>query len=292
MISVLIVSYEAREVLPRCLASVSDLVDRGHEVWVVDNASSDGSADLVRADFPSCHLLVMEENVGFGAANNRAAREARGDALLLLNPDAWLTGGCASELEGVLDRQEEVGLVAPTILYPEGRPQFNWAPRSGVVGEAIQTLRNRFESRSWAHRPFARTLRALGNRGWFSGSCCMIRRRAFEEIGGFDERYFLYFEDVDLCARLDAASWGLRECPAAVAHHERGALSGADTDKVLYRRSQFTYYRRNRPRWENRFLLSKQKRSFARESDPEYRRRLLEVWEEARLAHDTSSTAV
>ena len=287
MISVLIVSYEAREVLPRCLASVADLADSGHEVWVVDNASTDGSADLVRSEFSFCRVLEMEKNVGFGAANNRAARRARGDAFLLLNPDAWLTDGCAAELEGVLDRDEEVGLVAPTIVYPDGRPQFNWAPTLGVAGEAMQALRNGFESRSWVHRPFARVLRALGNRGWFSGSCCMIRRRAFEEIGGFDERYFLYFEDVDLCARLNAASWRLIESPAAVAIHERGAMTRADTDKVLYRRSQFAYYRHSRPRWENRFLLRKQKRSFDREADPEYRRRLLEVWEEARTAVET-----
>ena len=287
MISVLIVSYEARDVLPRCLASVAHLAAGGHEVWVVDNASSDGSPDLVLSDFPFSRLLVMEENVGFGTANNRAAREANGDAFLLLNPDAWLTAGCASELERVLDREEEVGLVAPTIVYPDGRPQFNWAPSSGVIGEAIQTFRNAFEPRSWAHRPCARVLRALGNRGWFSGSCCMIRRRAFEEIGGFDERYFLYFEDVDLCARLDAAGWRLRESPAAVAYHERGALTLAESDKVLYRRSQFTYYRRNRPRWENRFLLRKQRRSFESEADPEYRRRLIEVWEEARVALET-----
>ena len=282
MISVIVVSYEARQVLGRCLASVEPLAAAGHEVWVVDNASSDGSADLARRDFPFCRVIELPENLGFGAASNRAAHEAGGDALLLLNPDAWLADRCAQLLAEELEAREGVGLAAPTIRYPDGRAQFNWSPTSGVVGEAIQTVRNALEAWGVAHRPCARLLNVLGNPGWFSASCCLVRRRAFEDVGGFDEGYFLYFEDVDLCVRLAKAGWTMRDVPAAVAFHRKGALTRSERDKVLYRRSQFLYYATHRPAWENRTLLRKQRRKFEQEPDPEYRRRLLEVWKEAR----------
>ena len=120
MISVIVVSYEAEGVLRRCLDSVAPLVEDGHEVWVVDNASSDGSAKLVRRDFPGCRLLQLDENVGFGAANNRAAREAGGDSFLLLNPDAWLEEGCAHRLSEALE--EDAGLEACRDPANDGRP--------------------------------------------------------------------------------------------------------------------------------------------------------------------------
>ena len=281
MISVIVISYEASDVLRRCLASVEALAESGNEVWVVDNASSDGSAELVRSEFPFARLLALEKNVGFGTANNRAAREAAGEALLLLNPDAWLEEGCAERLLEALGSQESLGLASPTIRYPDGGRQFNWSPTSGFLGEGLQTARNGLESWGVVHRPCARLLRLLGNRGWFSASCCMVRRSAFEEISGFDERFFLYFEDVDLCVRLAQAGWGLKHVPNAVASHDRGAITSARSDMVPYRRSQFLYYEKHRPAWENRTLLKKQKRQFEREPDPDYRRRLLEAWREA-----------
>jgi GT2 family glycosyltransferase len=274
-------SYGANDVLGRCLSSVEGLASDGHEVWVVDNASQDGTVDRLRKDFPFCRVIALEDNLGFGAANNRGAHEAAGEALLLLNPDAWLEEGCFERLQEALDRDSRVGLVAPTIRYPDGRPQFNWSPTSGLIGEALQKVRNAFESRAVAHRPCARLLRALGNQGWFSSSCCLIRRRAFEEIGGFDESFFLYFEDVDLCDRLASAGWKMHDEPDAVAFHQKGAVTLSQTDKVPYRRAQFLYYAKHRPTWENRLLLRRQRRRFEREPDAEYRRRLLEVWEEA-----------
>ena len=278
MITVIVVSYEARSYLERCLGSLDSLAAKGHEILVVDNASSDGSADLAREGFPFCRVLALERNVGFGAANNLAAREASGDSLLLLNPDAWLEEGCAQALLGALEGSPGLGMVAPVLLYPNGDRQFSWNPTRGLIGESVQRFRNRFETRFWAHRPCARLLQALGDPGWLSASCALVRRQAWDDVGGFDEDFFLYFEDVDLCVRLAAAGWEIAETPQASAFHEKGVTQ---SNKLAYRKSQFLYYRKHRPSWENRFLLRKQRRKFSRESNPEYRQRLLEIVEQA-----------
>ena len=278
MITAIVVSYEARSCLERCLGSLESLAGGGHEVVVVDNASSDGSADLVREGFPFCRLLALDRNVGFGAANNLAARESSGDSLLLLNPDAWIEAGCAAALQAALEDSPRLGMVAPSVRYPNGDRQFGWNPTRSVIGESVQRFRNRFEKRAWAHRPNAWLLRALGDPGWLSASCALVRRQAWDDVGGFDEDFFLYFEDVDLGVRLAAAGWDVAETGAATAFHEMGVTQA---NKLAYRRSQFLYYRKHRPPWENRFLLRKQRRKFGRESDPEYRRQLLEIADQA-----------
>lgn len=283
MISVIVVSFETGALLDRCLQSVAGLAESGHEVIVVDNASSDGSADRIRRHFGFTRVLGLEENVGFGAANNHAAAVARGEALLLLNPDAWLEEGCAEHLLDGLTQSPRLGLVAPSIFYPNGRLQFNWDPSRGVLGEAVQTLRNRFEGRAWAHRPWARLIRACGDPGWYSASCFLVRRQACDDIGGFDERFFLYFEDADLCSRLLDAGWTMTDVPTAKAFHEKSSAS-SDQGEVAYRRSQFAYYRKHRPRWESRFLICKQRRRFGRVADSEVRQELLAVLLEAEQA--------
>lgn len=288
MITAIVVSYESGSYLERCLGSLESLAEEGHEIVVVDNASSDGSAELAREGFPFCRVMALDRNIGFGAANNLAAREASGDCLLLVNPDAWLEEGCVKALAAVLQSSPRLGMVAPTLRYPNGDRQFSWNPTRGVVGESVQRFRNRFEKRAWAHGPCARLLRALGDPGWLSASCALVRRQAWDAVGGFDEDFFLYFEDVDLGARLAAAGWDLAEIRDATAFHEKGTTL---SNKLAYRESQFLHYAKHRPRWENRFLVRKQRRKFSREIDPEYRRQLLEIVDRAaeRMAQDRYS---
>ncbi len=280
MISVIVVSHNGRRHLQRCLQELARREDSHGEVIVVDNASTDGSAELVRDEYPGMRLEALAENVGFGAANNRGAALARGEHLLLLNSDAWLADGTAALLHSALDADPRLALAAPELRYPDGRPQFAWAPETGVLGEAIQKLRNRFEARPWAHRPPPAMLRPLLGPAWFSAACLLLRKSAFSGVGGFDERMFLYFEDVDLCRRLRHAGWRLRPVAGAVAYHVKGASRRPDDGEVEYRRAQLYYYRKHRPGWENRLLRRRLRRKFRRLDAPELRQRLLGLLEE------------
>jgi GT2 family glycosyltransferase len=258
MISAIIVNHDGERFLDRCLASLDG---SGAEILLVDNASRDNSLALVEERFPGIEVLAQEENLGFAAANNLAAARAKGDALLLLNADAWLQPGALDLLAARLEQRPEVALVAPRLCYPDGRRQFSWSPARGVVGEALQKARNPFEARMWAHGPLARLVARLAGRLWFTAACVLIRNQAWRSVGGFDEGFFMYFEDVDLCRRLEAAGWSLAREPKAVAWHAGGVANGKVSDD-LYRPSQLRYYRMHRPVWEARFVERRLRRRF------------------------------
>ncbi len=277
MISVLIVNYNGHDHLRHCLEQLAGQPETYDEIIVVDNASRDGSAAMVRDAFPHCRLLELDVNVGFGSANNQGADIAQGDTLLLLNSDAWLDPAALPRLSAALDKDSGLGLVAPQLRYPDGRRQFAWAPETGVLGEALQMLRNRFESRAFSHRIPSRWLRPLLGPGWISAACVLIRRSAFEAIGGFDDKIFMYFEDVDLSRRLRQAGWRLGIVDEAVAYHVKGGSRPSDRGEIEYRRAQLYYYRKHRPAWENRLLRFKLRYKFSRTNPPKFRNELLEL---------------
>lgn len=250
MISVLVVNRDGERWLERCLGSLAARPPSDVEVVLVDNCSSDGSVALVRRQFPHVRLLENRRNLGFGAATNQAASHARGDALLLLNNDAWLQPGCLERLRARLERDPQLGLVAPRLVGPDGRPRFVWSPERSLLGEAVQRLRNPFEGAALNHGAVDRMLRAICGPGWYTAACVLIRRRAFDDVGGFDPNFFLYFEDTDLCVRLRDRGWRLDWEPEAVAVHVGGGGKLGGAISADYRRSQLYYYRTHRPRWE------------------------------------------
>ncbi len=275
MISVLVVNHNGREHLHHCLSQLDTQRTTFDEIVVVDNASTDGSPGMVREDFENCRLLALDDNLGFGAANNLAAAAAAGDYLLLLNSDAWLSEHSLPRLTDALDADAHLALAAPQLRYPDGRRQFAWAPETGVFGEALQMVRNRFEDRAWVHQQPPLWLQPLIGPGWFSGACVLVRRTAFEEIGGFDENIFMYFEDVDLCRRLRQAGWTLRSVDNAEAYHVKGGSRPSARGELEYRRAQLYYYRKHRPAWEQRLLHWKLRRKFSRCRDEIQRHQLL-----------------
>ena len=280
MISILIVNHNGGDVLPTCLRHLAAQRSDFADIVLVDNASSDGSAEAAgreaeKLGLDQMKLLRLESNVGFGAANNRAAEVARGDRLLLLNSDAWPMSDCLPRLDQALDTEPELALAAPRLVYDDGSPQFHWAPTTGVFGEAVQKARNLVEGQSWVH------LLRFPTRGWYSAACVLLRRKAFEAIGGFDEEFFLYFEDVDLSLRLRKAGWKLRTVSGARAVHMKGgSQDGRRTDalgSLEYRRGQLRYYEKHRPDWEVRYLRRRLRRKFEAVEDVHRRREYLSL---------------
>ncbi len=260
MISVLVVNHNGETHLHRCLDSLRE-PEPEREVIVVDNASTDGSLRMLERDYPHVRVLRQSINLGFGAATNLAAEAASGSQLLLLNADAWLEAGALSHLERRLREDGGLGLVAPSLRYPDGRPQFAWSPARGILGEMLQKLRNPHEARAWAHAAAVRRVCRVAGQPWYTAACVLLRADAFREIGGFDTGYFMYFEDVDLCRRLQRGGWRLAEERSAVAYHAGGLFSGNVSDD-LYRPSQLRFYSVHRPRWEQRLLEWYLRRSY------------------------------
>ncbi|HUP25276.1 MAG TPA: glycosyltransferase family 2 protein [Thermoanaerobaculia bacterium] len=291
VISALVVTYEAERELAHCLQSLRDAgrelepMGRSLEVVLADNGSGDGTLPLVRERFPEVRLLELGRNLGFGAANNRAAAEAKGDLLLLLNPDAWLAAGSLPRLIQRLEAEPGAGLVAPRFRAPAGERQFDWVPDIGVVGEVVQRMRHRAGRGRLNVEAVPRALQSVGIQGWYTAACLLVRRTAFEAVEGFDEGFFLYFEDVDLCVRLRQAGWELALEPEALAYHvgssgrrtrPRRERERHERVELEYRRGQLRYYRKHRPRWEQWVLRRHLARKYRRiEGRDEFRRRLL-----------------
>ncbi|MDO9065870.1 MAG: glycosyltransferase family 2 protein, partial [Chloroflexota bacterium] len=251
-LSVVIVSYNTRELLRLCLTSV--LQAGPTEVTVVDNASSDDSAQMVQADFPQVRLIASALNLGFVRANNLALRESCGDHLLLLNPDAELQEGALSTLQGLLDDHPQAGAVGPRLVYGDGALQhaafrfptllqtyFDFFPWPARLLQS--TLNGRYPRNAYSGRPF--------QVDFVLGACLMIRRTAIDQIGLLDERYFMYCEEMDWCKRLGQTGWGVWCEPRATVVH-REAQSSRQTRWPSYVekwRSRFIFYERYYPAW-------------------------------------------
>jgi N-acetylglucosaminyl-diphospho-decaprenol L-rhamnosyltransferase len=247
-VSAVVVSFNTRAHLLRCLESLPAAA-LPLETVVVDNASADGSADAVAARFPAVRLLRNAENVGFGRASNQGIALARAPYVLLLNSDAEVRPGAVEAMAALLDRRPRVGAVGPRTVGADGTVQVSFGPPLTPLGE-------------WRQRRLVRGVRgrdpgALARAGalaavehepaWLSASCLMARREALAEVGGFDEAFFLYEEDVDLCRRLAQTGWGLVFTPTAeVVHHlGRSMEQAAERARLEYHRSHLLYYRKH-----------------------------------------------
>jgi len=248
-VTVVVVSYNTREQLLRTLESVRRHAGLPCETVVVDNASADGSADAVAARFPEARLVRNAENVGFSRANNQALRGAAAPYALFLNSDAELAPGALPTLAGRLEAQAGLGAVGPRTVGADGsievsfgpalRPLAEWRQRRlvrGVQRRDPAALREAEARAAAEHEP-----------DWVSGACLLVRREAFDSVGGFDEGFFLYEEDVDLCVRLRRAGWGILFTPEAQVVHHRGRSVETDPSRARleYDRSHLRYYRKH-----------------------------------------------
>ena len=230
-LSAIVVAYNSGPQLRRCLDSIQDELRREDitgEIWIVDNASHDG-ATLGLSSEPGVEVLQNEKNLGFGAAVNQGFRRSRGDLILLLNPDAELEPGALAPLIDVLRRDAATDLAAPTLILPSGRRQAS--PRRFYSLADALARRTPLARSAIGRRLLSKHLMAAADSDgpqsvdWVSGAAMLLRRSAVPTAGPFDERYFLYFEDVDLCRRLAANGRKVTFEPAARVRHALAAGS-------------------------------------------------------------------
>ncbi|MFP5256680.1 MAG: glycosyltransferase family 2 protein [Acidimicrobiia bacterium] len=232
-VSAVVVSWNTVDLLAACLASLEEHAASGiaMEVIVVDNGSTDGSAELVAERWPGVRLISNPDNRGYQVANNQGMRAARGSVLLLINADAMLQPGCLSGLLSRLAADDRCAIVGPRLEYGDGSFQRWTAGRLPTLASVAASFLfvDRLLPR-WGVW-LGRDLRQPAVVGWVSSACLVVRRSALQDIGLMDERFFAYMDDVDLCARAGAAGWRVWYEPGAVATHLMGQSTKRQTGR-------------------------------------------------------------
>jgi len=277
LLSIVIVSFNTRELLRRCLASI---VENPHhlvvgapplearcpgldvrppeleshprlplELIVVDNDSSDGSPEMVEQCFPSARLVRPGSNLGFARATNLGLREGKGDLFLLLNPDTEVVGSALADMASFLESHPDVGVVGPSLIYPDGRHQHAafrfpnlWMSLFDFFPLNHRLYNSRLNGRYRAPRdgtpfPIDHPL----------GAAMMIRRKTLDEVGPFDESFFMYCEEIDWCLRARKLGWGVYQLPLArIIHHSAQSTSlFRDAMLVELHRSRYRLFQKH-----------------------------------------------
>jgi GT2 family glycosyltransferase len=250
-LDVVIVAYRSRDLLRRCLDSL-----RAHppsadmKVIVVDNASGDGTVEMVRADYPEVELIASPENLGFAAATNLGARSGGAPYLLALNPDTAVTAGALDRVIETLEAHPQVAVVGPRLVREDGSLDHA-AKRSfptplSALGH-FSGLGRRPDARGRLAAYRAPEVES-GPVDAVNGAFMLMRREAFERLGGFDEGYWMYMEDLDLSYRLARQGWQSWYEPGATVVHVKGGTIGGDRSPRLewaFHRGMYRFYRRH-----------------------------------------------
>jgi GT2 family glycosyltransferase len=265
-VAVVVVSWNTRELLARCLESLAPEVESGTAaVWVVDNASSDGSAELVLERFPWAELRALDTNLGFGPAVNLVGREAPRTAWLApANADIALEPGALARLLQAGDADRQAGALAPRLVLPDGTTQhslhpFPTIPFALAFNAGLQRLLPSWGDRmcleGWWDSERSRRV------PWALGACLLVRRDAWDAIGGFDEHQWMYAEDLDIGWRLAEAGWPTRYVADARVLHESSAATlqafGAERERTLrWQRNTYAWMLRRRGRTRTRAVAA------------------------------------
>jgi GT2 family glycosyltransferase len=227
LITVIVVNWNTRELLAECLRSIERTAgDLDLETIVVDNASTDGSLEMVHEQFPLVRLMANPDNLGFSRANNEALAVGRGRYLLLLNSDAVLTPGALQVLLALAEAQPRAGIVGARLLNPDGSFQASHTPFPTLWQEfLILSGLGRLVYGRWYPSRGPEADKGPQRVDYVEGACLLVRREAVREVGGLDDGYFMYAEEVDWCYTMRRVDWEVWYHPEAVVVHHGGASS-------------------------------------------------------------------
>jgi len=262
-LSIIIVNWNTREFLAQCLESLKTHTKKiSYEIIVVDNFSSDGSPEMVEKEFPEVSLIKNKENLGFGRANNQGFVKARGKYILFLNSDVSVNENCLDQMYDFMETRPNVGASACRLTFPDGTLQHSCRRFPTLKVYSLMLLGLRFFIPNM--KPFREYLMLDWNHAderevdQIMGSFMYIRKDVLDEVGSFDERYWMYFEEVDLCWRMKRAGWKIVHYPHASAIHflSKSSEQWGERKRINeFQTSLLKYFRKNGKFYEYTFLL-------------------------------------
>ena len=250
-VSFVLVSWNVRDLVRRALASIyADTTGLDVEILLVDNASRDGTVEMVRSEFPGVCVIANADNRGFTRGNNQALAVARGRYFFLLNPDAELVPGATRTLLDYADANPGVGVIGPQLFYPDRSVQSSRRRFPTFVTALLESTRLQqwFPQNRWLTRYYIRDTRddAVQQVDWVTGAALFVRRELYDRLGGFDEAFFMYSEELDWCYRIKQAGWQVVYLPPAqVIHHEgRSSSQVAAARDIYFHSSKSRFFRK------------------------------------------------
>lgn len=259
-VTIAVINYNTKDWLDACLKSILKAPPlAAHETYVVDNASTDGSVDLVKREYPDVHIIANAGNLGFSAAANQAFRTSHARYVLILNTDTEVDPEAIDILVEFGDAHEDMAVAGPLLLNTDETVQLSGRRFPSFFDAMMHAFLGIF----WPHNPFSVRYRMLDwdrqserTVDWVSGAAMFVRRDAVREINFFDERFFMYVEDMDLCYRLWHKGWKVYFCPnAKVVHHLAKSSEQSSARMIVeFQRSLYRFYAKNYSHTWKRFL--------------------------------------
>ena len=259
ILSIILVNFNSSNFIKECLESLNGFIEYlDCEVIIVDNCSTDNSPNFIKENFPEFKLICNQDNLGFGKANNLGFVNSQGNYLLFLNTDTILIENTLEILFKHLEDNPNIGIVGSRIIFVNGRYQLSYGNLPNIFFELIDKIRYAIDDRfhSLLSEFYDDWHLRTQEVGWVTGACFMMRRDVFEQVGGFDENFFMYFEDKDLCKRVKELGYKVVYYPKTTIVHLLGGSSHGIKKSVnkYYRNSQLYYYQKHLGKFQTNIL--------------------------------------
>lgn len=256
-LTIIIANYNSKKYLENCLRSLVCVAGFKEQIIVVDNSSKDSSQQMIKNKFPKVKLIENKTNLGFSRANNLASQEATTKYLLFLNPDTVVLKDTLAKLIQTANRINDLGALGCKILNADNSLQFScgcFPTLYNVILDRMPILRNVFYTELIRKRSYYQKRQSPD---WVSGVCLLVPKDLFDKVGGFDENFFLYVEEVDLCYRIRKKGLKTFYTPESqIIHHYQGGQERRKDKKSDYMRQGLVrFFKKHRPRWEHRVLI-------------------------------------